>query len=287
MPRRARSTPSSGRTGPGSRRCSASPAACSRQTRRRRDRGSRLDDGLGAREAQHARPGHGVPDVLGGARAVGRGEPLPRDAVAPAAVVRRRWRRGPRRRSSRVRPAGRPDGADGQPAARRAADARGRQGAAPEPKVLAARRADDGARARRGRAAARARRSTCAARGVGVIYVSHRLLEVLSVAHRVTVLRDGVEPGHLRRRTACPRRRLVALMIGRPLELAFPDRDRRGERERAARRRQSAGRPLRADRPDAAAGARSSASPARRATGRSSSCDALAGVERSVGTVTL
>ena len=39
-----------------------------------------------------------------------------------------------------------------------------------------------------------------AARGVGVIYVSHRLPEVLSVVHRVTVLRDGVGQGTYRRR---------------------------------------------------------------------------------------
>ena len=44
-----------------------------------------------------------------------------------------------------------------------------------------------------------------AARGVGVIYVSHRLLEVLSVVQP----RDGAarrrRPGHLRRRRTCPR----------------------------------------------------------------------------------
>jgi ribose transport system ATP-binding protein len=63
-----------------------------------------------------------------------------------------------------------------------------------------------------------------AADGVGVIYVSHRLLEVLSVAHRVTVLRDGVSQGTFAA-TGMSEDALVTLMIGRPLELAFPERD--------------------------------------------------------------
>jgi len=62
-----------------------------------------------------------------------------------------------------------------------------------------------------------------AARGVGVIYVSHRLPEVLSVVHRVTVLRDGVGQGTYDA-ADMPEARLVALMIGRPLAQAFPDR---------------------------------------------------------------
>jgi ribose transport system ATP-binding protein len=62
-----------------------------------------------------------------------------------------------------------------------------------------------------------------AARGVGVIYVSHRLPEVLSVVHRVTVLRDGVGQGTYKA-ADMPEDRLVAMMIGRPLAQAFPDR---------------------------------------------------------------
>jgi ribose transport system ATP-binding protein len=60
-------------------------------------------------------------------------------------------------------------------------------------------------------------------RGVGVIYVSHRLPEVLSVAHRVTVLRDGEWQGTFEA-TALTEHELVALMINRPLDRAFPDR---------------------------------------------------------------
>ncbi len=58
--------------------------------------------------------------------------------------------------------------------------------------------------------------------GVGVVYVSHRLPEVLGIADRVTVLRDGVGQGTFDA-AAMTEESLVALMIGRPLQLAFPD----------------------------------------------------------------
>jgi ribose transport system ATP-binding protein len=60
--------------------------------------------------------------------------------------------------------------------------------------------------------------------GVGVVYVSHRLPEVLGVADRITVLRDGVAQGTFDA-SGMSENALVALMIGRPLQLAFPDRD--------------------------------------------------------------
>lgn len=59
--------------------------------------------------------------------------------------------------------------------------------------------------------------------GVGIAYVSHRLPEVLGIADRVTVLRDGVGQGTFEA-AAMSEERLVALMIGRPLQLAFPER---------------------------------------------------------------
>lgn len=63
----------------------------------------------------------------------------------------------------------------------------------------------------------------CAARGLGIVYVSHRLPEVLSVANRVTVLRDGRSQGtHEAANMTEPE--LVELMIGRPLDAAFPPR---------------------------------------------------------------
>src|SRR5439155_14293794 len=60
--------------------------------------------------------------------------------------------------------------------------------------------------------------------GVGVVYVSHRLPEVLGIAHRVTVLRDGRSQGTYEA-AKMSEDDLVSLMIGRPLELAFPDRN--------------------------------------------------------------
>jgi len=59
--------------------------------------------------------------------------------------------------------------------------------------------------------------------GVGIVYVSHRLPEALGIANRVTVLRDGVGQGTFDA-AAVSEEAIVALMIGRPLQLAFPDR---------------------------------------------------------------
>src|SRR3954452_11392605 len=59
--------------------------------------------------------------------------------------------------------------------------------------------------------------------GVGIVYVSHRLPEVLGIADRVTVLRDGVDQGTFDA-AGMSEESLVALMIGRPLQHAFPER---------------------------------------------------------------
>jgi ribose transport system ATP-binding protein len=63
-----------------------------------------------------------------------------------------------------------------------------------------------------------------AAKGVGIIYVSHRLPEVLGIANRLTVLRDGQSQG-THDATQMSEENLVSLMIGRPLQLAFPERN--------------------------------------------------------------
>lgn len=62
----------------------------------------------------------------------------------------------------------------------------------------------------------------CRRKGVGVVYVSHRLPEVLEVADRVTVLRDGKARGTFEARSTSESQ-LVELIVGRPFEAAFPD----------------------------------------------------------------
>jgi ribose transport system ATP-binding protein len=57
--------------------------------------------------------------------------------------------------------------------------------------------------------------------GVAVVYISHRLEEVARLAHRVTILRDGVVQGTLDR-GSWHIDEVVGLMVGAPLELAFP-----------------------------------------------------------------
>jgi ribose transport system ATP-binding protein len=72
----------------------------------------------------------------------------------------------------------------------------------------------------------------CRKAGVGVVYVSHRLPEVLEIADRITVLRDGKNRGTFSAR-ATSEPELVELIVGRPFEAAFPP-----PRERSAERRE-------------------------------------------------
>jgi rhamnose transport system ATP-binding protein len=65
--------------------------------------------------------------------------------------------------------------------------------------------------------------------GVGIIYISHRLDEIFTLADRVTVLRDGETVG-TRERARLDRAELIRLMVGRELSAVFPKRAvRRGE----------------------------------------------------------
>ena len=61
-----------------------------------------------------------------------------------------------------------------------------------------------------------------AADGVGVVYVSHRLPEVLEVATRITVLRDGVSQGTFDANDLTEAD-VVTLMVGRPMDTIFPE----------------------------------------------------------------
>jgi rhamnose transport system ATP-binding protein len=59
--------------------------------------------------------------------------------------------------------------------------------------------------------------------GVGVVYISHRLEEVMAIADRITVLRDGKSVG-THGRAEISINALVPLMVGRELEAVFPTR---------------------------------------------------------------
>ncbi len=60
-------------------------------------------------------------------------------------------------------------------------------------------------------------------RGVGIVYISHRLEEVFAIADRITVLKDGkrvdtVKPADV------SMDELIRKMVGRPLSVLFPER---------------------------------------------------------------
>ncbi len=61
------------------------------------------------------------------------------------------------------------------------------------------------------------------AEGAGVVYISHRLDEVLGLADRISVLRDG-EMVATRDKSSVDRRELVRLMVGRDLTAMYPRR---------------------------------------------------------------
>ena len=108
-----------------------------------------------------------------------------------------------------------------------------------------------------------------AARGMGVVYVSHRLPEVLEVADRITVLRDGVSQGTYDAATMSEAD-VVALMIGRPLEMAFPTIAQAAVRRDAARRSPVYAATGSGRSTSSSGEARSSGSPAPKATAKSS-----------------
>jgi len=53
-------------------------------------------------------------------------------------------------------------------------------------------------------------------RGLGIIYISHRLEEIFRIADRIVVLRDGTKVGE-RKVNTVDRPGLIAMMVGRPL----------------------------------------------------------------------
>lgn len=59
--------------------------------------------------------------------------------------------------------------------------------------------------------------------GVAIVYISHRLEEILSIADRITVLRDG-ETVATRNAGDVDKSELIQLMVGRPIESVYPKR---------------------------------------------------------------
>ena len=60
-------------------------------------------------------------------------------------------------------------------------------------------------------------------RGVGIIYISHRLVEIFDLADRVTVLRDGEQVG-TREVAEVDEPALITMMVGRTLDQLYPHR---------------------------------------------------------------
>lgn len=63
-----------------------------------------------------------------------------------------------------------------------------------------------------------------AAKGVGLVYVSHRMEEIFQICDRITVLRDGVSVG-TENVAETDFNRIVQMMVGRELTERFPKRD--------------------------------------------------------------
>ncbi len=61
--------------------------------------------------------------------------------------------------------------------------------------------------------------------GVAIVYVSHRIGEVLRIADEVTVLKDGRLTAAAIPATGLSGDRLISLMVGRPIEDLFPPRN--------------------------------------------------------------
>ena len=61
------------------------------------------------------------------------------------------------------------------------------------------------------------------AQGIGIVYVSHRLIEIFEIADRVTVLRDGGLVG-TKPIKELTRESMIEMMVGRKLENEFPTR---------------------------------------------------------------
>lgn len=85
-------------------------------------------------------------------------------------------------------------------------------------------------------------------RGIGIIYVSHRLAEVFQLSDRITVLRDGKTVG-IGRTSQWDQPQLIARMVGREVSQLFPQTKRTPGEVVFEARHVSAGDPARRGRP--------------------------------------
>ena len=283
LPTPARSTRSSGRTGPGNRHCSGSRAASSLPTRATVEIGGQLRRRGSPAEARTARSRHGVPDLLARPRPLGRREPLPR-----------RTRRASSRRTDGWR--------SGRPASSRSSGSTSRSTAPTGSLSLAERQFLEVVKALLAQPKVLLLDEPTTALGPEEVERLHALVLEQSRGRRRHRLRQPPPAGGARDRrprspssaTASARGRsrppamseesLVALMIGRPLQLAFPERHGADGRARGAARglgppaATASGRSTSRSRR-----ARSSGSPAPRATGRCRSSGRSPASERSTG----
>ena len=58
-------------------------------------------------------------------------------------------------------------------------------------------------------------------RGVGIVYITHRMAEVERLADRVTILRDGCLIATVGREV--PQRKMIAMMVGREVSNLYPN----------------------------------------------------------------
>jgi ABC-type sugar transport system ATPase subunit len=65
-------------------------------------------------------------------------------------------------------------------------------------------------------------------KGVGVIYISHKLEEIFSIAHRITILRDGIKIGTWEKKKL-DQNSLVNLMVGREISSMYGHVNRSGK----------------------------------------------------------
>ena len=175
----------------------------------------------GSAPGHRRRHRHGPPALPARARLRRRrgGRPGRRERHRPARHVRPQGRPPARRRAVRaVRPQRQPGREDRGPPRRRAPAGGDPQGALPQERHPRPGRAVRGPDARSRRRSCSGSSAAWPAAGTTVIFITHKLNEVLEVADRITVLRRGRVAGTVEPKDAT-REILANLMVGRDVEL--------------------------------------------------------------------